>query len=254
MDFATIIGLIIAFGAITGSYVIDGGSLHSVFLLAPMTIVIGGTLGATTISTSIDTVKRVPVFLKLAFLRKTPKFVETIDFLIAMADKARRDGVLGLDVYTRTLKDQFFRKAIQLVVDGTEATKIRDMLETEIAYLEERHKVGITFFRKAGGFAPTMGILGTVLALVHTLGNTSNADKMATSIAAAFIATLWGVGLANLFLLPVADKLKLRHEEELSYYELIMEGVIAIQSGENPRNIKTKLSAFVPAQMREVEY
>jgi chemotaxis protein MotA len=138
---------------------------------------------------------------------------------------------------------------VQLLIDGTEVTALREILQTEIAYSEERHKRGIIFFQKAGGFSPTLGILGTVLGLIHALGSTSDAASMASAIAAAFIATLWGVGLANLFFLPVSDKLRMKHEEEMAYLELIMEGVVSIQSGDNPRSIRTRLQAFIsPAQ------
>ncbi|UCD63434.1 MAG: flagellar motor protein [Candidatus Zixiibacteriota bacterium] len=253
MDFATIIGLIVAVGAIGGSFVLEGGHLSSVFLLAPMLIVIGGTLGATTVTTSMDTVIRVPTFLKLAFSGKSRDFNKTINALVRLSEKARREGILGLESKLRYLPDPFFKKAVQLVIDGTEVTALREILETEIAYIEERHKKGIIFFQKAGGFSPTMGILGTVLGLIHTLSNTQDASKMAAAIAAAFIATLWGVGLANLFFLPVSDKLRMRHEEEIAHLELIMEGVIWLQSGENPRNIRTRLMAFIAPRMRSQE-
>jgi chemotaxis protein MotA len=253
MDFATILGLLVAIGAITGSFVIEGGHLDSVFLLAPMTIVIGGTLGATMVTTSMQTVLRVPTFLRLAFSGVDAQVQDTIDELVKLSEKARREGILGLESNLKAISEPFFRKAVQLVIDGTEVTVLREVLETEIAYVEERHKKGISFFQKAGGFAPTMGILGTVLGLIHTLGNTSDASKMATAIAAAFIATLWGVGLANLFFLPVSDKLRLRHEEEIAHLELIMEGVIALQSGDNPRNIRTRLLSFIAPHHRRAE-
>lgn len=247
MDFATILGLLMAVGAITGGYIIEGGTLSSVFLLAPLLIVVGGTLGASIITTSMQTVLKVPQYLKLAFFGKRDyQSSATIDLLVRLAEKARREGILGLEAYIKGIRDIFFRKAIRMVVDGTEVTTLREILENEIAYLEERHKSGIVFFQKAGGFSPTMGILGTVLGLVQTLGNTDDAGKMATAIAGAFIATLWGVGLANLFFLPVSDKLRMRHEEEIAHYELIMEGILAIQSGENPRGIRTRLLSFVP--------
>lgn len=245
MDFATILGLLVALGAIGGSFVLEGGHLSSVFLVAPMLIVIGGTLGATTITTSMATVLKVPTYLRLAFSGTTYHFNETIDQIVKLSEKARREGILGLEANLRGIESTFFRKAIQLVIDGTEVTALREILETEIAYVEERHKKGIAFFQKAGGFSPTMGILGTVLGLIHTLSNTSDAAKMASAIAAAFIATLWGVGLANLFFLPVSDKLRMRHEEEIAHLELIMEGVLWLQSGENPRNIRTRLLAFI---------
>ena len=137
------------------------------------------------------------------------------------------------------------------MIDGTEVTTLRAILETEIAYIEERHRDGITLFGKLGGFSPTLGIIGTVLGLIHALANTEDAGRMASSIAAAFIATLWGVGLANLFYLPVGDKLKYRHEQEMQHLELILEGVTAIQSGDTPRMIRTRLFAFLHPQERQ---
>jgi chemotaxis protein MotA len=218
-----------------------------------MLIVIGGTLGATIVTTSVGTVLRVPSYLMLAFTSRRYSVSNLIERLIKLAEKARREGILGLEVDLQGIKQPFFRKAVQLLIDGTEVTVLREILETEIAYVEERHNRGIIFFQKAGGFAPTLGILGTVLGLVHALGSTSDASKMASAIAAAFIATLWGVGLANLFFLPVSDKLRMKNDEEMAYLELIMEGVAAIQSGDNPHNIRTRLQSFVSPRERGVE-
>ena len=253
MDLATFIGLIMAVGAIGAGFLLEGGNLDAVFLTAPMLIVLGGTLGATTVTTSVQTVMRVPEYLKIAAFSRSHSFSGTINAVIAMAEKARREGILGLEAILKDIEHPFLRKGVRLVIDGTEVTVLRDILETEIAYVEERHKKGINFFQKAGGFSPTMGILGTVLALIHTLGNTSDASVMAANIASAFIATLWGVGLANLFFLPVADKLRMRHEEEIAHLELIMEGVTGLQSGDNPRNIRTRLLTFVPPKYRGAE-
>lgn len=250
MDFATIFGLILAIGAILGAYKLEGGTLESVFLLPPMLIVIGGTLGATIITTSMRTVMQVPSYFKQAFFGIDHSFSNAISSIIHMSEKARREGILGLEADMKKISDPFYRKALRLLIDGTDITLMRDILDTELAYIEERHKRGIIFFQKAGGFAPTLGILGTVLGLVHTLGNTDDAARMATAIAGAFIATLWGVGLANLFFLPISDKLRMRHEEEMAYLELIQEGVISIQSGENPRNIRTRLLAFMSPRHR----
>jgi chemotaxis protein MotA len=253
MDFATIIGLILSLGAILGAFSLEGGDLESVFGLAPMLIVIGGTLGATIVTTSVATVRQVPNYLWLAFTKQSHSFSIVIDHMVSLAEKARREGILGLEADLKKITQPFFRKAILLLIDGTEVTVLREILETEIAYIEDRHKRGITFFQKAGGFAPTLGILGTVLGLVQALGNTSDASKMAAAIAAAFIATLWGVGLANLFLLPVSDKLRMKNDEEVAYLELITEGVVAIQSGENPHNIRVRLNSFVPPSGRPGE-
>ncbi|MDZ4722903.1 MAG: flagellar motor protein [candidate division Zixibacteria bacterium] len=252
MDFATLFGLILAVSATGGAFLLEGGNLDAIFLGAPILLVVGGTLGATMVTTSTQTVLQVPNYLRLAFQRNNLRLPDAIDSLVKLAEKARREGILGLENDLRKITDPFFYKAVQLLIDGTEVTVLREILETEMSCLEQRHKRGIVFFQKAGGFAPTLGILGTVLGLVHTLGNATDASKMASSIAGAFIATLWGVGLANLFFLPVSDKLKLRHEEEMANLELIMEGVVAIQSGENPRNIRTRLLSFVaPSSRRE---
>jgi chemotaxis protein MotA len=250
MDLATIIGLALAFGAVVGAFKIEGGEIGGIFIFAPMLIVIGGTVGATMVTTSIETVRQVPNFLRQAFFGQTRRPIQAIDTIVRLSEKARREGILGLETNLKEFTDPFFRKALQLVIDGTEVETLREILETEISYIEERHKRGIIFFQKAGGFAPTLGILGTVLGLIHTLGNTDDASRMATSIAGAFIATLWGVGLANLFFLPVSDKLRMRHDEEMAHLELLMEGVVAIQSGENPRNIRTRLHAFVAPDFR----
>lgn len=253
MDFATVLGLVLSLGAIVGAFTFEGGKLGSIFGLAPMVIVIGGTLGATIVTTSVSTVGKVPSYLWLAFSHRRRSFGQLIDHLVHLAEKARREGILGLEADLKKIRQPFFRKAVQLLIDGTEVTVLREILQTEIAYIEERHKRGIAFFQKAGGFAPTLGILGTVLGLVHALGNTSDASQMAGAIAAAFIATLWGVGLANLFFLPVSDKLRMKNDDEVAYLELILEGVVAIQSGDNPHNIRTRLNSFVSPRHRTRE-
>ncbi len=215
MDFATVLGLIIAVGAILGAFTIEGGNIAAIFMAGPILIVVGGTFGATMITTSMKTVFSLPTYLRLAFTGISLSTHSTIELIVKLAEKARREGILGLESDMREVKDRFLKKAVQLVIDGTEVSALKEILDSEMTYLEERHKKGIDFFQKAGGFAPTMGILGTVLCLVHTLGNTDDAGKMAAAIAAAFIATLWGVALANVFLLPIADKLRFRHEEEM---------------------------------------
>ena len=145
----------------------------------------------------------------------------------------------------RILTSPFFRKALQLLVDGTEVTELRQILETEMSYVEDRHRRGIELFKKLGGFSPTLGIIGTVLGLIQTLSSTTDTSRMASGIASAFIATLWGVCMANLFYLPIGDKLRHRHIDEMTNLELVTEGVVAIQSGENPRMIRTRLMSFV---------
>lgn len=251
MDIATLGGLVVGVGAIALSFLMEGGHLSMVFQVPAMLLVIFGTLGAAAITTSFQTVMRIPLYIKLALFAPDRGVQATIDQLVGMAERARREGILGLEAELRKIHDPFFKKAMQLVIDGTEVTTLRSILETEITYLDERHHEGITLFNKLGGFSPTLGIIGTVLGLIHTLANTGDAGKMAQSIAAAFIATLWGVGMANLFYLPIGDKLKYRHDLEMQRLELIAEGVTAIQSGDNPRVIKTRLHSFVHPRERQ---
>jgi len=172
MDIATFAGLILGVGAVIVSFIMEGGHLSAIIQAPAMVIVIGGTIGATVITTSMETILRVPRFLGQAFFGKTPEPLETINMIVRMSEKARREGILGLENDLKSISDPFFRKAIQLVIDGTEITVLKTILETEIAYLEERHKRGIAVFQKLGGFSPTLGIIGTVLGLIHTLSNT----------------------------------------------------------------------------------
>lgn len=245
LDIATIAGLIVGIGAVLVSFLMEGGSLGSIFQLPAIMIVIFGTLGAGMITTSINTVMAIPTYLRIALFGKTIDAIATIDHVVWVAEKARRDGILGLEKHTQDAPSPFFKKALQLLVDGTEVTELRQILETEISYVEDRHRRGIELFKKLGGFSPTLGIIGTVLGLIQTLSSTTDTSRMAAGIASAFIATLWGVCMANLFYLPIGDKLRHRHIDEMTNLELVLEGVVAVQSGENPRMIRTRLMSFV---------
>jgi chemotaxis protein MotA len=251
MDIATLGGLLVGIGAIVLSFLMEGGHLSMVFQAPAMILVIFGTLGASAVTTSFSTVARIPRYIKVALSGRQGNVLGTIDLLVKSAGKARRDGILGLESELKNISDPFFHKAMQLAIDGTEVTTLRSILETEIAYIEERHQDGITLFSKLGGFSPTLGIIGTVLGLIHALANTEDAGKMASSIAAAFIATLWGVGMANLFYLPLGDKLKYRHNQEMQHLELILEGITSIQSGDSPRVIRARLLSFLHPKERE---
>jgi len=250
MDISTIIGLLLGLSAIVLSFIWEGGHLESVLAGPAMFIVIGGTVGASMVTTSLDTVLRIPRYLSIVLKGKVVEYGQTIEDIVRMAERARRDGILGLENNLKAIKDPFFKKALQLVIDGTEVTVLRSILETEMTNLADRHNRGIALFRTMGGFSPTMGIIGTVLGLIHTLANTEDPARMASAIASAFIATLWGVALANLAWIPISEKLKFRHEEEMINLQLISEGVIAIQSGDNPRMIRTKLVSFIKPGQR----
>lgn len=250
MDIATIAGLIIGIGAVAIAFLMEGGAISSILQLPAMILVIFGTIGAATVTTSIETLKNLPNLLKIIFFGRIEQPQNLIIRIVTMAERARREGILGLEGDLEGSHNPFFKKALQLVIDGTEVTVLRSILETEMAYISERHGTGQNFFQKLGGYSPTLGIIGTVLGLINALSKTEDASAMATHIAAAFIATLWGISLANLLYLPISDKLRYRNREEMKGLELIIEGLISIQSGENPRVIRTKLLSFITPRER----
>ncbi len=251
MDIATIGGLIVGVGAVVVAFLMEGGRLSALFHLPAMVLVIFGTIGAATITTSIRTLSNVPTLIKIAFSRQYLDTVTLIDQIVSLAEKARREGILGLEKHLEGIANPFFRKAVQLVIDGTEVTQLRNIMETEVAYMSERHKTGILFFQKLGGFSPTLGIIGTVLGLIHALSRVDDASKIAGAIAGAFIATLWGIAMANLCYLPISDKLRYRHQQESRQHELIIEGMVSLQSGENPRVIRNKLLTYINPKQRD---
>lgn len=253
MDFATLGGLLIGLGAVILSYLMEGGHLTSLLQAPAMILVIFGTIGASTITTSIKQLLSAPVLVKVALFEERMDPLGYIDLIAKFADRARKEGLLALEGMVKTVENGFLRKGLQLAIDGMEPQQVREILENEMIFMSERHKAGATFFQKLGGFSPTLGIIGTVLGLIHTLGNMEDASKLASSIAGAFIATLWGVALANLIYLPLGDKLKHKHQGEELIHQLILEGVLSIQMGENPRVIRTKLMSFLTPKLRQAE-
>jgi chemotaxis protein MotA len=182
----------------------------------------------------------------MTFQEKKLDTTGTIEILVKMADKARREGLLTLEDEAKKVTDTFMKKGIMMIVDGTDPAQVREILETNIHHIRGRHKVGYSLFSAAGGFAPTFGIIGTVMGLISVLKQLDDPNKLAKSIASAFLATLWGLLSANMIFLPIAAKLKSKSEAELAYKNLIMEGILSIQAGENPRILREKLSAFLP--------
>ena len=179
--------------------------------------------------------------------------VATVRELVGLAEKARRDGLLALEGELEQVEDPFTRKGLQLVVDGTDPDLVADILEAENDAMRKRHSAAAQPFEKAGGYAPTMGIVGTVFGLVHVLGNLSSPETLGPSISAAFIATLMGVGAANVIFLPIANRLKGLSHAETHQRELVLEGILSIQSGDNPRVVAEKLMSLVPPSERVAE-
>jgi chemotaxis protein MotA len=254
MDLATAVGLVAGFVVVILVMILDGGSPMELFS-APQAILltVGGAITASIVSFSLKTVTTMPKVLMVAFMGKKLEPEKAIEILATMADKARREGLLALEEEAKKATDAFLQKGIMLVVDGVDPAQVRNILSREIEQMRERHAQGSGFLTAAGGFAPTMGIIGTVMGLINVLKDLSDPGKLGESIATAFLATLWGILTANLIWLPLAGKLKAKSEEEAAYRSLVMEGILSLQAGENPRLVREKLSAFLAPKQRLTE-
>jgi chemotaxis protein MotA len=250
MDLATIIGLILAWGAVIGALAMEGGRFNDLVNPPALLLVTGGTLGATVISFSLRQITGLPGIVRNAFVCKDTDLARIIIIMVDLARIARKEGILALEVISQNLDNKFLKMGIRLVIDGTPSEMVREILETEIVSLQERHKVGESIFATMGGYAPTLGIIGTVMGLIHMLASLNEPAKMGRAIAAAFIATLYGVAMANLICLPIAAKLKARTAEEIIAYDMIIEGILSIQAGDSPRMVEAKMQAFLPPKIR----
>jgi chemotaxis protein MotA len=253
MKASTAIGIGVAFGSLLLSSMMDGTSPAAFINIPALLIIIGGTAGVTIASVGMDSFKRVPSLYKLVFAAEPPDMRGQLDELVSLADKARREGLLALDALLPEIEDKFTRNALQLVVDGTDPEMVHTILEAEVDGMAARHAAAAAPFEKAGGFAPTMGIIGTVLGLVHVLQNLAAPSTLGPSISAAFIATLMGVGAANVVFLPVANRLKAISAEEVELRMMTLEGILSIQAGDNPRLVSEKLMSYLPPSDRGEE-
>lgn len=248
MKASTAIGIAAGLFALLLGAMMEGTSPAAFFNVPALLIVLGGTAGATMASVGLGPLKLVPRLYKKAFSPEQLDPRARVEVLVKLAEKARREGLLALEEDLDELEDEFSRKGLQLVVDGIEPELIREILENEIDGMAQRHHQAAAPFEKAGGFAPTMGILGTVMGLVHVLGNLAKPDTLGPAISGAFIATLYGVGAANVIFLPVAARLQALSAEEADLRTLTLEGVLAIQAGDNPRVVADKLASFLPPE------
>jgi chemotaxis protein MotA len=245
VDKATLGGLVLAIGGILLGLMLEGGNLGQVLQPTAAMIVFGGTLGAVLIQYPL------PVALS-AFRRLAQVFVEpaqnaqsTIELLVKYANQARRDGIISLDKELATIRDPFLRRALMLAVDGTDPQDLRKTMELELDNKEEQEEKIPQLFESAGGFSPTIGIIGAVLGLIQVMQHLDKIDEVGRGIAVAFVATLYGVGAANLILLPAAGKLKIRLRDEQIIREMMLEGVVSILEGMNPRMVEEKLLGFL---------
>ena len=243
-DLATIAGLVVAFAGILGGLLIEGGKLRDVAQFTAALIVIGGTAGAVMVSTPMHVLQGAVRRLVGVFFDATQPLNGLVDEMIEYATKARKHGLVSLEQKALAITDPFLKKAMNLAVDGTDIQEIRKMLELEIELDKHHVDAEAKVFEHAGGYAPTVGIIGAVLGLIQVMKNLANIDEVGHGIAVSFVATVYGVGSANLFLLPMATKIKSRARSETHRKELILEGVCAIVEGLNPKLIRSKLEAY----------
>ncbi|HET8711787.1 MAG TPA: flagellar motor protein [Spongiibacteraceae bacterium] len=245
MDVLSLVGIAIGLIAIIGGNWLEGGHLGALLNLPAFMIVVGGTFGAATLQTPLSTLRL--AFRNISYVFSPPAldFKAGVGKIVRWAMAARKEGLLGLESVADTERDLFARKALQLLVDGSEPDAIRGVMELESDLREQRDIDAAKFFESMGGYSPTIGIIGAVLGLIHVMGNLADPSKLGPGIATAFVATIYGVAIANLFLLPVANKLRGHARLESHYREMLIEGVISIAEGENPRSIELKLNGFV---------
>lgn len=246
MDRSSIGGIGIAVGALLVAVVLDGSSPAALINVSAFVLVVGGTIGATMASYRMADFKNLKDVIRVAFRSGEEDVNALIRLLVGFSVSARRDGLLALDARVQEVTDPFLRSGLQAVVDGVDPEFVRLLMETELQSSEARHRRGASMLETAGGYAPTMGIIGTVMGLVHVLSNLTSASSLGPAIATAFIATFYGIFSANVVWLPLGGKLKVRSQEETLVRELMIEGVLSIQSGDNPRAMEEKLRAFLP--------
>jgi chemotaxis protein MotA len=245
MDKATFAGILLAIAGITAGLLIEGGSLSQVMQPTAAMIVLGGTIGATLIQFPMSVVMAAAASLMHVFFDRGGDPQALIQEMVGYANKTRKEGIVSLDRELESIKDPFLKKALMLAVDGTESEQLRKMMETELDYQFEHSENLPKVFEAAGGFAPTIGIIGAVLGLIQVMQHLDNIAEVGRGIAVAFVATIYGVASANIFFLPAAGKLKLRIRQDQVRKEMMLEGVISILDGMNPRMVESKLQGFL---------
>ncbi len=253
MKAATGIGIAAAAVGILFSAMMEGTSPAAFINIPAVIIIFVGTGGATLASVGMERMKQIPALYKIVLNAEPPDLNGRVSLIVGLAEQARREGLLALDAKLAEIDDDFTRKGLQLVVDGSDPALVREVLEAEIDGMESRHTAGATTFEKAGGFSPTMGIIGTVMGLVHVLQNLNAPSTLGPAISGAFIATLIGVGAANVVYLPVASRLKALSGQEVELRTLTLDGILCVQAGDNPRIVAEKLRSYIPPEERNLD-
>ncbi|MBU2887213.1 flagellar motor protein [Gilvimarinus agarilyticus] len=245
MDLLSIIGVILGFAAIIGGNFIEGGSLGSLVNLPAALIVFGGTAGAAMLQTPKDCLSRALGMFPWVFRPPSVDYAKGVKKITHWSSVARKEGLLGLERLAEEEKDPFAQKSLELLVDGNEPDSIKRVLEGDMILKEQKYMEAVRVYESMGGYSPTIGIIGAVMGLIHVMRNLADPEQLGPGIAVAFVATIYGVALANLFLLPIANKLRQCVDRDSRYQELFIEGVMGIADGENPKAIQVKLSGYL---------
>ncbi len=245
MDIATLIGIVAAF-LLVGVAIVTGQGISFFFSVPSVLIVFGGTIGSTLVNFPLSEVLAVINVAKNAFMTKEVSSYDAIDQLVDIAEKARREGILAIERELDDVQDSFMKLGIQYAVDGTEPETIRSIMESELTGMEERHRQGKRIFEAMGMYSPAFGMVGTLIGLIQMLASLDDPSKIGQGMATALVTTLYGSLAANILFLPLAGKLEYRSREEARRKELIIEGILSIQSGDNPRIVREKLKTFLP--------
>lgn len=242
---ATVVGLVLAFGSIYTALVLDGGHLSDLLHISPAILIMGGSTGAMLIGFAMADAKKLPKAIASTFKAHHEDLAGLTNALVSMAERARREGILALQEEVGKLSNPLLQRGLSLAIDGTDPEVVRQMMESAIEMEEKRQMVPSEMMEVAGGYAPTVGIVGTVMGLIHVLGNLSEPEKLGPMIAVAFLATLYGIGSSNLFFLPLAAKIKHNAHHNKIVGQMCITGVMGLQLGEAPRTLREKLEVFL---------
>ena len=247
MDPATLIGFVVSLVALLAFMVLEGSDPMSLLFLPAIILVVVATFGAAMSSQTMDDLKKLPAWFKMAVVpAKVPPATEQIQTLVSLAEKARKEGLLALEAQVKAIEDPFLKRGLQMGIDGTDPEELRAVLESEIAAKKAEDKVAAKFMNAMGGYAPTIGIIGCIVGLMNVMANLSDPESLGPMIAAAFVATLWGVMAANFWFLPMGAKILRVSELQAAQMELLVEGIAEIQAGTSPRAVRLKLTSLIP--------
>ena len=244
-DLASLLGLVVGIGGILGGMLLEKGELRHLYQVSAAIIVLGGTFGAVMVTTPMDVLIRAVKHVMLVFFERSQSPAGAIEEIIEYATQARKQGIVSLEQAAGNVADPFLRKALNLAVDGIEMSQIRSIMELDLSLVEHEGEAEAKVYEAAGGYAPTIGIIGAVIGLIHVMQNLADIEAVGKGIAGAFVATIYGVASANLFFLPAGSKLRSRMQATVQIRELMLEGVLSIVEGLNPKLIRTKLDAYL---------